>query len=224
MGERYKAKGIRKVVADRMLQSWNTSPVVLYVASCDVSKMSEFRKKLSDELGEKISANVIFAKAAAKALSEYPHVNSSYIDDEIIIHDQINIGFAVGVKDGVMVPVTKNCDQNTFDGVAKDLERLFEGARTMKVTMDDIQGSTFTITNMGLTKDVEFHMPILNQPEMGILGVYRPVDTPVVRDGEIVIRPIMKLALVADHRLVDGLLAGSFLGRVKELLENPELI
>lgn len=224
MAETYKAKGIRKIVAERMLQSWHTSPVVLYAASCDMSKVSSYRNTLKERYGRKISMNVLFAKAAATALKEHPCVNGSFIDNEITLHDEIHIGFAVGLKEGVMVPVTRNTDLKDFAEVAADLDRLFDGARKGTLGLDDIQGSTFTITNVGRNKDIEFHMPIINQPEVAILGVYAPVDTPVVRDGEIVIRPMMKLSLVADHRLVDGLPAGEFLSRLKELLENPEML
>lgn len=217
-----KAKGIRKIVAERMLQSWQTSPVVLYVAEVDMTNLKTFREAYLKESGEKVSVNVLFARASAMALKDYPFVNSSFIDGEIIIHDEINVGFAVSIKDGVMVPNVKKCDEKSLKEVGDELNRLFEGARTGNVDMDDITGGTFTITNMGVNKDIVFHMPIINQPEMAIMGVYAPVDTPVVRDGEVVIRPIMKLALVADHRLIDGVLAGEFLSKVKALLEVPD--
>ena len=224
MAETYKAKGIRKIVAERMLQSWQTSPVVLYMTSCDMSKVTPYRDELKQKYGRKISVNALFAKAAAIALKENPCLNGSFVDNEITLHDEVHIGFAVGLKEGVMVPVARNVDQKNFGEVAEDLDRLFDGARSGRLGLDEIQGSTFTITNVGLNKDIEFHMPIINQPEVAIMGVYAPVDTPVVRDGNIVIRPMMKLSLVADHRLVDGLPAGRFLSRLKELIENPELI
>lgn len=219
-----KAKGIRKIVAERMLSSWQTSPVVLYVADVDMTNLKAFRQAYLEEKGQKVSVNVLFAKASALALKEYPYVNSSFKDNEITLHEEINVGFAVGIKDGVMVPNVKKCDERSLPELGAELDRLFEGARTGKVDMDDITGGTFTITNMGVNRDIVFHMPIINQPEMAIMGVYSPVDTPVVRDGQIVIRPIMKLALVADHRLIDGVLAGEFLSKVKALLESPELL
>ncbi len=207
-----------------MVESWHTSPAVQYIASCDMSAIAPFRAKLLEQLGRKVSVNVIFAKAVAKALKEYPSLNGSYNDGEITLFDEVHVGFAVGLKEGVMVPVCRNTDQRSFLETAEELDRLFAGARNMTLSLDDIKGSTFTITNVGLNPDIEVHTPIINQPEVAILGVYAPVDTPVVRDGEIVIRPMMKLSLVADHRLVDGLPAGEFISRLKALLEDPELI
>lgn len=224
MPQLIKVKGIRKIVADRMLQSWHTSPVVLYVTDVDMSGLANFRNQYALDYGEKVSVNTIFAKSAAIALKEYPFVNSSFANDEITLHEDINVGFAVNIKDGVMVPNVKKCDTLSLAEINMELNRLFEGARTGNVSYDDITGGTFTITNMGVNKDIKFHMPIINQPEMAILGVYAPEDTPVVRNGEIVIRPIMKLALVADHRLVDGVMAGEFLSKIKTLLEDPSHI
>lgn len=217
-----KVKGIRKIIAERMLESWHTSPAVLYVAEADTSGMKAFRRRFLEENGEKISVNVLFAKAAATALKEYPAVNSSFKDGEIILHDDINVGFAVGIEGGVMVPNVKACDQKSLVEVGAELKRLFTGAKTGKINLDDITGGTFTISNMGVNRDIEFHMPIINQPEMGILGVYAPVDKPVAVEGKVAIRPMMKLALVADHRVVDGVLGGEFLSRLKQLLENPD--
>jgi pyruvate dehydrogenase E2 component (dihydrolipoamide acetyltransferase) len=216
--------GIRKIIAERMLESWHTSPVVLYAASVDTTNMTNFRAKFQAETNRKISVNVVFAKVCAKALKEYSYVNASFIDNNIVLHENINVGFAVSIENGIIVPNTKNCDQKSMAEVAEDLDKLFTAARTNKLKYEDIMDGTFTITNMGVIKDIEFHMPIINQPELAILGVYAPKDTPVVVNKQIVIRPMMKLCLVADHRVIDGSLAGQFLGRIKELLENPELI
>lgn len=224
MAEVIPVSGIRKIIAERMLESWHTSPVVLYAASADTTNMTAFREKVHAQINKKISVNVVFAKACAVALKEFKYVNASFVDNSIILHDNINVGFAVAVDNGVMVPNVKDCDKKSLEEIADELERLFKSTRTNKINYDDIMNGTFTITNMGTVKDIEFHMPIINQPELAILGVYAPVDTPVVVNKEIVIRPMMKLCLVADHRVIDGAMAGQFLSRIKQLLENPESI
>lgn len=224
MDESVKVKGMRRIVAQNMAASWVKSPGVLYQASMDTTAMTAFRKKLAETCGRKISVNVIFAKACAKALTEFPYVNASFCEKTIELHGDVNVGFAVSMPDGVIVPNVKNCDQKSFAEVAEELDALFAGAKAGTLQMEQITGGTFTITNMGVTPAVEAHHPIINQPELAILGVYMPHDQAVVVDGQIVIRPMMKLCLNADHRVIDGELSGRFLGRVKELLEHPEEI
>lgn len=222
MDKRIPAKGMRKIIADRMVESLHTSPSATHFVQADMTNLNAFRKTLQEQYGKKISANTIFAKAAAKTLSEFPYVNASYIDDTIILHEDINVGFAVSVKNGVVVVNTKNCHKKDFLEADEALERLFEAAKTNKLTMDDITGSTFSIASMAVVDDVIFHVPIINQPELAILGVYRPRDTPVVVDGEIVIRPMMYIAVVTDHRVIDGLMTGQFVSRIKYYVEHPE--
>lgn len=174
MGESIKVKGMRRIVAQRMAESWVKSPGVLFCASVDVTAMTAFRKARSEEYGRKISANVIFAKACAKSLAEFPYVNASFCDKTIELHSEINVGFAVSVEGGVIVPNVKDCGEKSWAEVADELDSLFAGARAGSLAVEQVTGGTFTITNMGVTPAVEFHHPIINQPELAILGGYMP--------------------------------------------------
>lgn len=217
-------RGMRKIIAERMVESLHTSPAATHFVQADVTKEREFRQKLQVKYDRKFSANVIFAKAVAKALSEFPYINASYVDDTIVLHEDINVGFAVSVTDGVLVVNVKNCNEKSFLEVADELDRLFKGAKTNRLKIEDITGSTFSIASMAIVDDIVFHIPIINQPELSILGVYRPKDTPVVENGEIVIRPMMYISVVTDHRVIDGLMTGQFIARIKHLIMNPEEI
>lgn len=217
-------KGMRKIIAERMVESLLTSPAATHFVHADMTAEKAYRKKLSEKYNRKFSANVIFAKAAATALSEFPYVNASYNkeDDTIILHEDVNVGFAVAANDGVLVVNVKNCDKKSLLEVADELERLFTAAKTNKLKMEDITGSTFSIASMAIVDDVVFHVPIINQPEVSILGVYRPRDTPVVENGEVVVKPMMYISVVTDHRVIDGLMTGEFVSRIKYLVEHPE--
>lgn len=215
-------KGMRKIIAERMVESLHTSPSATHFVQADMTFEKAFRQKLSEKYGRKFSANVIFAKAAAKALSEFPYVNASFVDDTIVLHEDINVGFAVSVNDGVLVVNVKNCDKKSFLEVAEELDRLFTAARSNKLKIEDITGSTFSIASMAIVDDIVFHVPIINPPELSILGVYRPKDTPVVENGQIVIKPMMYISVVTDHRVIDGLMTGQFVSRIKYLVEHPE--
>ena len=230
MGKIIPVKGTRKVIAERMVESHLVSPDATHFVQVDMTNEQRFRKELSEKHGRKISANVIFAKIAAKTLSEFPYVNASYIsgnngsDDYIELHDEINIGIAVAVNSGVLVVNIRDCDKKSFVETADDFERLLDASKNNKLTIDDITGSTFVITSMAIARDVVFHIPIINQPNLAIMGVYRPQDTPVAVDGEIVIRPMMYLSLVTDHRVIDGVMTGEFIARLKYYLLHPEEI
>lgn len=226
MSEVVPATGIRKIIAERMTESWHTSPRVVYNISVDVTNMKTFRKKLNEEYkekGTKISYNHILMKICAQALTEFPYVNASFDGNNIVLHKSVNIGLAVSIENGLMVPNSKDVHEKSFVELVEDVERLIDGARKMKLNYDDITGGTFTITNLGMY-GMETFSPIINQPEVAILGVNAMTDKPVVIDGEITIRPIMNLSLVADHRVIDGALAAQFIARIKELVENPNLL
>ncbi|MGI6746709.1 MAG: dihydrolipoamide acetyltransferase family protein [Anaerovoracaceae bacterium] len=218
------ATRIRKIIARRLQDSWNTSPSFMTCMEVDTTNLKEFRRKLEEQHGRKISINVILMKAIAKALLEYPYVNGSYQDDNLILHDDVNIGFAVSLEEGLIVPNVKNCDKKTFMEVAEEVDQLIEAARSGKLKLDDMTGGTFTLSSMAAVEDVLLTVPIINQPEVGILGVYMPKDTPVVIDGSIVVRPMMNLSLVTDHRMVDGVMAGRFLKRIKQFITDPSEI
>ncbi|NLG03544.1 MAG: 2-oxo acid dehydrogenase subunit E2 [Clostridia bacterium] len=224
MGKQIKVKGMRKVIAERMSESWHVSPRVVYTASVNMQAAIDFKDKLKvkyAERGVKITINHVFIKIAGQVLHEYPEMNASFEDNAIILHDDINVGLAVDVEDGLIVPNIKNVQNLNYPCIAKKTDELIEKARNMAVELDDIEGGTFTITNLGML-GVESFSPIINQPELAILGINKVIKKPVCIDDEIVIRPMMNLNLVADHRVIDGAKAARVLGRFKELLENPQ--
>lgn len=175
------------------------------------------------EQGIKLTYNHILMKVVSTALTEYPDVNSSFADNMLTRHRHVNMGLAVAKGDGLIVPNVKRCEEKSLAEVAKETEALIEATRSGKISMEDMTGGTFTISSLGPYGITSFS-PIINQPELAILGVCDIVDTPVVRDGQIVIRPMMNLSLTADHRVIDGVMASKFLKRICELLENPYLL
>ena len=162
-------------------------------------------------------------KVVAQALTEFPDINASFADNMLTRHKHVNMGLAVAKGDGLIVPNVKCAERKSLEEIAKEMEALIERTRSGKITMEDMTGGTFTISNLG-SYGVRNFSPIINQPELAILGVCDIVDTPVVRNGEIVIRPMMNLCLTADHRVVDGVMACAFMKRVVELLENLYLL
>ena len=224
MGKQIKARGMRKVIAERMTESWHTSPRVVYTASVDMEAAIDFKNCLKKKYGNKgvsISINHILIKVAGQILKEFPEVNASFRDNVITLHDDINVGLAVDVEGGLVVPNIKRVQDLDYVGIAKKTNELIEKARTMSFELEEIEGGTFTITNLGML-GVESFSPIINQPELAILGVNKVVKTPVCIDDKIVIRPMMNLNFVADHRVIDGAVAAKILSRIKELLENPQ--
>lgn len=221
-----KVNPLRRSIAANMSNSWHTSPRVTYTRPVDVTAMKDLRAKLKDglkEQGIKLTYNHILMKVVAKALTEFPDINASFADNMLTRHKHVNMGLAVAKGDGLIVPNVKSCDTKSLAEIAKETEALIEATRTGKLGMEDMTGGTFTISSLGPYGITSFS-PIINQPELAILGVCDMVDTPVVRDGQIVIRPMMNLSLTADHRVVDGVMASKFLKRIAELLENPYLL
>lgn len=214
------------LIAANMANSWHTSPRVTYTFAVDVTAMKALRAKLKDSLKEqgiKLTYNHILMKVVAKALLEFPDVNASFADNMLTRHKHVNMGLAVAKGDGLIVPNVKNADSKSLAEIAKETEALIEATRSGKIDMKDMTGGTFTISSLG-PYGVRSFSPIINQPELAILGVCDIVDTPIVCNGEIVIRPMMNLCLTADHRVVDGVMACKFMKRVVELLENPYLL
>lgn len=221
--ETVKLSQMRKTIASHMSSSWAASPRVTFNIPVDTTAMSDFRSKANPKLkeqGVKISFNHIIMKACAKVLMEMPSINASLAGDMLTIHPAANIGLAVGLDEGLVVPNVKNCDAKYLSEIAVETDKHVAAARDNKLTMEDMTGGTFTITNLGAYGITSFS-PIINQPELAILGVNAIVDTPVVVDGQIVIRPMMNLSLTADHRIVDGVLAAKFLQKLTLYLENP---
>ncbi|WP_303869829.1 dihydrolipoamide acetyltransferase family protein [Acetobacterium wieringae] len=219
-------KGMRKTIAKRMSESFLTSPRVTYTRPVDATAMKEFRAKLKpefDKRGLKLTFNHIIMKVCAQALLEYPHVNGSLVDDTLTLHPHAHIGLAIGLDSGLLVPNVKNCDTKSLAQIAEETEKLIADAKSGTTNMDDLVGGTFTLTNLGAYGITSFS-PIINQPELAILGIDAMVDTPVVIGDQIAIRPMMNLSLTADHRIIDGMLAAQFLQRIGEYLETPSLL
>lgn len=215
--------GIRKVISERMSQSWHTAPHVNLTVEVDMKEAGDLKNKMTQATGNKFSFTEIIAKCAAHALSEFKTVNASLIDGKIYYHEFAHIGVAVALDNGLIVPVVKNAEQKSLAALREEIRSLSEKARRGELLPDDVRGGTFTITNLGMF-GVDHFTPIINQPESAILGVCRVVERPVVQNGKIEIRPMMNLCLSFDHRLVDGAVAAQFMARMRQLLEQPLLL
>ena len=221
---------IRRIIADRMVSSKKISPHVTNVIEVDVTKLVKWREQNKDAFKKREGISLTYmpaiVEASAKALKDFPRVNSSVDGYNIIEKKYINVGFAVSLPDGnLIVPVVKNADKLNISGLAANIASMADKARRNKLMPDEIQGGTFTITNFGSFKSL-FGTPIINQPEVAILGVgiieKKPsiVETP---DGPVIaIRDKMYLSLSYDHRVIDGMLGGNFLHRIAEYLQNWE--
>ncbi len=215
---------IRKVIASRLLDAQQTTAMLTTFNEVDMSAVIEMRNKYKDlfqkEHGVKLGFMSFFVKAVVSALQAVPGINS-YIDGEDLVHrDYYDIGVAVGTDRGVFVPVVRNCDQFSYADIERSIEGYAKKAREGKLVVDDLQGGGFTITNGGVYGSL-LSTPILNPPQSGILGMHNIQKRAIVIKDEIVIRPMMYLALSYDHRVVDGKEAVTFLVHVKEYLEDP---
>ena len=214
--------GMRKAIARNMLASVQTSPTVTFNLSVDMSEMKRYREQLkAKEI--KVSYTDLLVKFVAKALTEFPLLNCSIEDNKIIYKHYVNMGVAVALDNGLVVPNIPDADKKSLTEISAEVKELAKLAREGKLPPEKLRGGTFTITNLGMY-GIESFTPIINQPEVAILGVNTMEDKVVVRNGEMVIRPMMNLSLTADHRVVDGSVAAQFLQRVKSLLENPALM
>ena len=219
---------VRKIIADHMVMSKKVSPHVTSVVEADVTNLVLWRTRIKDEFsakyGEKITYMPIFTEAVARAITEFPLLNSSVDNYKIIIHKDINIAIAVAKPDGnLVVPVIKNAEQKNLVGLTKNLNQLAEAARKNKLTAEDYQGGTFTITNFGSFRNL-IGTPIINQPQVAILATGSIEKKPAVMEtptgDAIVVRHKMFLSLSYDHRVVDGAMGGAFLRRIADILEE----
>lgn len=211
---------MRKIIAKRMLESVTTMPHFFVTVAVDMTDLMEYRKTARRESGLKASVGDFIMKACALTLRTMPIVNSVCLGDTIVTRQRINIGMAVALDDGLIVPVVRNVDQLSLNEIAERTKDLAERARAGKLNPDEFQGGTFTISNMGML-GVDQFTAIINPGEGAILAVGAAVETPVVRQGQIVIRSIMKMTLSSDHRIIDGAVAAQFLKKLKDTLENP---
>jgi len=210
--------GMRQAIAERMTQSLQTMAQVTITTEIDATELVRMREQLKGEF--ELTYTDMVVKAAAMALKKHPLLNSTLIGEEIHLLDEIHIGVAVALEGGLIVPVVRNADKKSLKEIAAETRRLAEGARAGTLTVDEVTGSTFTVTNLGMY-GVDTFTPIINPPEVAILGVGRIVEKPACYQGQIVPRAMMCLSLTFDHRIVDGAPAAEFLRTVKELLENP---
>lgn len=220
--EKVRMSGMRRVIAKRMRESQDISPTVAMDISVDVTAMKGLKNDLAEE-GIKVSYTDILVKVVASLLMESPLLNCSVEGDQIVFKHYANVGVAVALKEGLIVPVVKNAHKKKIKDISREIKNLAEDARNGTLHPDDMSGGTFTITNLGMF-GVESFTPIINQPEVAILGVNAIIDTPVVVNGAVVIRPIMKLSLVIDHRAIDGAVGAQFLAKLKRVLEKPALL
>lgn len=222
-----KMSNLRKTISRRLVESKNTTAMLTTFNEVDMTRIMDIRKQYKDKFKESHGVNLgfmsFFAKACAIALQEWPTVNA-YIDgDQILYHDYADISIAVSTPRGLTVPVIRNVESLSMAEVEKAVVVLAGKARDSKLTAEDLQGGTFTITNGGVFGSL-MSTPIINIPQSAILGMHKIQERPMALNGQVVVRPMMYLALSYDHRIIDGRESVSFLVRVKELLENPELL
>ena len=222
--ERIKMTRLRQTIAKRLKQAQENAAILTTFNEVDMTNIMEMRKENQEDFqnryGVKLGFMSFFVKACVVALKNFPAVNAEIEGDEIIYKNYYNISFAVGTEKGLVVPVLKSADELSFADIEKSIKEISEKAKEGKLTIEDLQGGTFTISNGGVYGSM-LSTPILNLPQSGVLGMHNIVDRPIVVDGDIKIRPIMYLALSYDHRIIDGKESVSFLKMIKENLEDP---
>ena len=222
--ERIKMTRLRQTIAKRLKQAQENAALLTTFNEVDMTNIMEMRKENQQDFqsryGIKLGFMSFFVKACVVALKNFPAVNAEIDGDEIIYKNYYNLSFAVGTEKGLVVPVLRDADELSFAEIERNIKEISEKARDGKLTIEDLQGGTFTISYGGVYGSM-LSTPILNLPQSGVLGMHNIVERPVVVDGEIKIRPIMYLALSYDHRIIDGKESVSFLKMVKENLEDP---
>jgi pyruvate dehydrogenase E2 component (dihydrolipoamide acetyltransferase) len=226
--ERIPFRGLRKKIADNLLRSTQSTATFTYVEECDVTDLVALRgraQKRASERGIKLSFLPFIIKAVVSGLKKFPIVNATHdvSRDEIVLRKSYHIGVATATDQGLIVPVLRDADKLSLFQLAERLDPLAERARTGKASREELVGSTFTITSLGKLGGV-LATPIINLPEVAILGVHKIKETPAVRGGQIVVRQVMNLSISLDHRIVDGYEGARFLQHVVSLLEDPTLL
>ena len=222
--EKIKMTRLRQTIAKRLKQAQENAALLTTFNEVDMTNIMTMRKDNQEDFqnryGVKLGFMSFFVKSCVVALKNFPAVNAEIEGDSIVYKNYYNISFAVGTDKGLVVPVLKNADELSFADIEKSIKQISEKAKDGKLTIEDLQGGTFTISNGGVYGSM-LSTPILNLPQSGVLGMHNIVDRPIVVDGEIKIRPIMYLALSYDHRIIDGKESVSFLKMIKENLEDP---
>lgn len=223
--ERIPMSRMRQVIASHLKEAQNTAAMLTTFNEVDMTAIMDLRKRRNEAFekrnGIKIGFMSFFTKAVIGGLKAFPYLNAEIQGAEIVVKKYYDIGIAVGAAEGLVVPVLRDADKKSFADIEKSIKDLAERARSKKLALTELMGGSFTITNGGIFGSL-MSTPILNYPQVGILGMHKIQERPVVVEGQIVIRPMMYLALSYDHRIVDGSEAVRFLVRVKELLEDPE--
>ena len=222
--ERVKMTRLRVTIAKRLKEAQNSAAMLTTFNEVDMQNIIQMKQDYQEDFQRKYSVKLgfmsFFVKASVVALKNFPSVNAEIEDDSIIYKNYYNISIAIGTDRGLVVPVLKKADELSFADIERNISLLSDKAKQGKITINDLQGGTFTISNGGIYGSM-LSTPILNPPQTGILGMHNIVDRPTVKDGNVVIRPIMYLALSYDHRIIDGKEAVSFLKTIKECLEEP---
>ena len=222
--EKIRMTRLRQTIAKRLKQAQENAALLTTFNEIDMSSIMKMRKENQEDFqnryGIKLGIMSFFVKACIVALKSFPVVNAEIDGEDIIYKNYYNISFAVGTEKGLVVPVLKNADELSFAEIEKEIKEISEKAKNGKLTIEDLQGGTFTISNGGVYGSM-LSTPILNLPQSGVLGMHNIVERPVVLEGEIKIRPVMYLALSYDHRIIDGKESVSFLKMIKENLEDP---
>ncbi len=225
--ERVRMTRRRRTIAQRLVEAQHTAAMLTTFNEIDMGAVMELRKRRQEAFvnrhGVKLGFTSIFVKACIGALKAFPRINAEIQDDEIVLKHYYDIGIAVGAEEGLVVPVIRDADRKSFAQIEAEVRDFATKSRDGALTLEDLRGGTFTITNGGVFGSM-LSTPILNPPQVGILGLHNIQERPVVRDGEIVVRSMMYVALTYDHRIVDGREAVQFLVRVKELVEDPEVL
>lgn len=215
---------LRRKIATQLVMAQHTAAILTTFNECDMSGVMRLRKEMQDEFtkkhGVKLGFMSFFIKSVVDALKACPAINSRMDGEELVQNHYFDIGVAVGTERGLIVPVVRDCDQKSFADIERELAGFAVKAREGKIGLDDLQGGVFTISNGGVYGSL-LSTPILNPPQSGILGMHKIQERPVAEKGQVVIRPMMYLALSYDHRVVDGKEAVTFLVRVKDCIENP---
>ncbi len=223
--ERVRLSRRRLTIARRLLEAQQTAAMLTTFNEADLSAVLEIRRRRRDAFRERhgvaLGLMSFFTKAVVGALKAFPHLNAELQGEELVVKYYYDIGIAVDVEAGLVVPVLRDADRKSFAEIEREIAELAQRARDNKLTLADLQGGTFTITNGGVFGSL-LSTPILNTPQVGILGMHRIQERPVVVNGEVAVRPMMYLALSYDHRVVDGREAVLFLVHLKELIEDPE--
>lgn len=219
--ERVPMTQMRKVIAQRMSQSWETSPSVTYDIKVDVTNLRRLKNRLKDIY--KVTYTDLLVKILSETLLEFPLVNCSIDGEELIYRNYTNIGVAVAIDGGLVVPVVKYANTKGLKNISSEIKELAFKAKSNELSTEDLSEGTFTITNLGMY-GIDSFSPIINQPQVAILGVNTIVETPILENGNIINKPFMKLSLTADHRAVDGAVAAQFLYRIKQYIDKPEML